>query len=170
MSRWVAIVPVFILWTLLALVFASLSYAISVSNGMKADINMAVAQHPVRYYVWAILSFFILRFSRRFRLEQRAFRLRRLFVHLPAILAFAIIHHLLFAALLWFPGIAGVYRATSFYGFYKSTLQPLFRRSDGQKKVHHPARRTLAQGRSAEDRDFHWQAHLHRRRAHRGPL
>ena len=93
-------------WTLVALTFACLSYAIAVSNGMRPNTPVTVAQHLLRFYVWAALSLLVLRFARRFSLERKETRARRLLLHLPALPAFALAHVVVYTAAVWHTGAA----------------------------------------------------------------
>ena len=131
--RWSSAAAFFGAWTLVALVFAALSHAIALSNGMRPNTGVTVGQHLLRFYVWAAFSLLIYRFARRYSLGPRAARARRLLLHLPALLAFSLAHVLLFTGVVWSlglftaarmpPDVFAYYRLTFFGSLYSALLQ-----------------------------------------------
>jgi two-component system, LytTR family, sensor kinase len=122
LPRWKSAALYTAVWTLLALTFACLSYAIAVSNGMQANVRAIVAQHLLRFYVWATLAPFIFRFASRFQFDARDLRFRRLLLHLPAVVLFSVIHHLLYIVVLFSTGFATGQQASRFSAFYRTTF------------------------------------------------
>jgi sensor histidine kinase YesM len=89
---------------------------------MQANVRSIVTQHLLRFYVWAALAPFIFRFASRFQFDGRALRLRRLLLHLPAVVFFSVIHHLLYTVVLFSSGFATGQHASSFSAFYRATF------------------------------------------------
>src|SRR5438128_204739 len=114
--------------TLVSVIFAAVSYAAAVGeNNKEFDFVSALRLNLVQFYLWAILSPFIFRFSRRFPIELRPLNLRNLFLHFPALVSFAGIHQIIHLAVLWFitprlrrqfPALIDCYRAYFGFGFY----------------------------------------------------
>src|SRR2546427_7310713 len=115
-------------WTLVSVIFAAVSYAAAVGeNNKEFDFVSALRLNLVQFYLWAILSPLIFRFSRRFPIELRPLNLRNLFLHFPALVSFAGIHQIIHLAVLWsitprcrrqFPALIDCYRAYFGFGFY----------------------------------------------------
>src|SRR6266513_436073 len=114
--------------TLGSFICAAVSYAAAVGeNNKEFDFVSALRLNLVQFYLWAILSPLIFRFSRRFPIELRPLNLRHLFLHFPAIVSFAGIHQIIHLAVLWFitphlrrqfPALIDCYRAYFAFGFY----------------------------------------------------
>src|SRR5947208_15109747 len=114
--------------TLVSVIFAAVSYAAAVGeNNKEFDFVSALSLNLFQFYLWAILSPLIFRFSRRFPIELRPLNLRNLFLHFPALVSFAGIHQIIHLAVLWFitprlrrqfPALIDCYRAYFGFGFY----------------------------------------------------
>jgi two-component system, LytTR family, sensor kinase len=132
-SRWSSAAAFAGAWTLVALVFAALSHAVAVSNGMRPNTGVTVGQHLLRFYIWAALSLPVFRFARRYSLGPRETRARRLLLHLPALAAFSLAHVVVLTAVLWYsglftaarvpPDVLAYYRLTFFGSLYSALLQ-----------------------------------------------
>src|ERR671927_610686 len=132
-SRWLSAAAFAGAWTLVALVFAALSHAIAISNGMRPNTGVTVGQHLLRFYIWAALSLLIFRFARKYSLGPRETRARRLLLHLPALLAFSLAHVITLTAVLWSSGlftaaqmprdVFAYYRLTFFGSLYSALIQ-----------------------------------------------
>src|SRR5439155_10122787 len=115
-------------WTLVSVIFAAVSFAAAIGeNNKEFDFVSALRLNLVQFYLWAILSPLIFRFSRRFPIELRPLNLRNLFLHFPALVSFAGIHQIIHLAVLWFitprlrrqfPALIDCYRAYFGFGFY----------------------------------------------------
>src|SRR5947199_2108434 len=115
-------------YTLVSFIFAAVSYAAAAGeNNKEFDFVSALRLNLVQFYLWAILSPLIFRFSRRFPIELRPLNLRNLFLHFPALVSFAGIHQIIHLAVLWFitprlrrqfPALIDCYRAYFGFGFY----------------------------------------------------
>src|SRR5215475_6024796 len=115
-------------WTLVSLVFALISYAAAIGENHK-DFGFlaALKLNLVQFYLWAILSPLLVRFSRRFPIEVRPLNIRNLLLYFPALILFAGIHQLMHLAVLWsisprwrqqYPALFDCYRAYFAFGFY----------------------------------------------------
>src|SRR6266481_214390 len=114
--------------TLVSFIFAAVSYAAAVGeNNKEFDFVSALRLNLVQFYLWAILSPLIFRFSRRFPIEFRPLNLRNLLLYFPALISFAGIHQVIHLAVLWsitprwrrqFPALIDCYRAYFGFGFY----------------------------------------------------
>jgi sensor histidine kinase YesM len=121
----------FALWSLLALVFVSLSLATAVSGGNQPNVRLLFLIQFTRFYVWGALSPFIYRFVRRFPVEIRFLRQRNLLFHLAALLVFCAIHQTIFSIVTWqldpslhsrFASIFDYFRGNFFSGLYLGVL------------------------------------------------
>ena len=114
--------------TVVSFIFAAVSYAAAIGENAKDfDFVSALRLNLVQFYLWAILSPLLFRFSRRFPIEFRPFNVRNLVLHFPALISFAGIHQVLHLAILWyitprlrrqFPALIDCYRAYFWFGFY----------------------------------------------------
>src|SRR5947209_12663005 len=114
--------------TLVSFIFAAVSYAAAAGeNNKEFDFVSALRLNLVQFYLWAILSPLIFRFSRRFPIELRPLNLRNLFLHFPALVSFAGFYRTIHLAVLWsitsrlrrqFPTLIECYRAYFGFGFY----------------------------------------------------
>src|SRR5438552_13097471 len=115
-------------WTLVSVIFASISYAAAIGeNNKEFGFVSALRLNLVQFYLWAILSPLLFRFSRRFPIEFRPLNLRNLLLYFPALISFAGIHQVIHLAVLWsitprlrrqFPDLIDCYRAYFGFGFY----------------------------------------------------
>jgi two-component system LytT family sensor kinase len=115
-------------WTLVSVIFAAISYAAAIGeNNREFGFVAALRLNLVQFYLWAILSPLLFRFSRRFPIEFRPLNLRNLLLYFPALISFAGIHQLIHLAVLWsitprwrqrYPALTDCYRAYFAFGFY----------------------------------------------------
>src|SRR6266487_3565791 len=115
-------------WTLVSVIFAAISYAAAIGeNNKEFGFVSALRLNLVQFYLWAILSPLLFRFSRHFPIEFRPLNLRNLLLHFPALVSFAGIHQAIHLAVLWsitprlrrqFPALIDCYRAYFGFGFY----------------------------------------------------
>src|SRR4029450_751080 len=115
-------------WTLVSVIFALVSYAAAIGeNNKEFGFVAALRLNLVQFYLWAILSPLLFRFSRRFPIEFRPLNLRNLLLYFPALISFASIHQVIHLAVLWsisprwrrqFPALIDCYRAYFGFGFY----------------------------------------------------
>src|SRR5215469_7493125 len=115
-------------WTLVSIIFAGISYAAAIGeNNKEFGFGSALRLNLVQFYLWAILSPFVFRFSRRFPIELRPLNIRNLLLYFPALISFAGIHQALHLAVLWsitprwrqkYPALMDCYRAYFAFGFY----------------------------------------------------
>src|SRR6266567_3920094 len=115
-------------WTLVSVIFAAVSYAAAVGeNNKEFDFVSALKLNLVQFYLWAILSPLLYRFSRRFPIEFRPLNVRNLLLYFPALISIAGIHQFIHLTVLWsitpplrrqFPALIDCYRAYFGFGFY----------------------------------------------------
>src|SRR5436309_7469301 len=115
-------------WTLVSVIFAAISYAAAIGeNNKEFGFVSALRLNLVQFYLWAILSPLLFKFSRRFPIEFRPLNLRNLLLYFPALISFAGIHQLIHLAVLWsitprwrqqYPALIDCYRASFAFGFY----------------------------------------------------
>jgi two-component system LytT family sensor kinase len=115
-------------WTLVSIIFAGISYAAAIGESNKEfGFVSALRLNLVQFYLWAILSPLLFRFSRHFPIEFRPFNLRNLLLYFPALISFAGIHQVIHLAVLWsitprwrqqFPALIDCYRSYFGFGFY----------------------------------------------------
>src|SRR5881394_3569060 len=80
-------------WTLVGLVFTAVNYAGSIAEGNRRfSLTEALRLNVDFFYLWALFSLFIFRFSRRFPIELRPLSLPNLLIHIPFVLGVAAIH------------------------------------------------------------------------------
>src|SRR5438094_1261103 len=118
----------FVGWTLVSVIFAAVSFAAAIGeNNKEFGFVSALRLNLVQFYLWAILSPLLLRFSRHFPIESRPLNLRNLLLYFPALISFAGIHQTIHLAVLWsitprlrrqFPDLIDCYRAYFGFGFY----------------------------------------------------
>jgi two-component system, LytTR family, sensor kinase len=118
----------FVGWTLVSIIFAGISYAAAIGeNNREFGFVSALRLNLVQFYLWAILSPLVFRFSRRFPIELRPLNVRNLVLYFPALISFAGIHQLIQLAVLWsiiprwrqkYPALIDCYRAYFAFGFY----------------------------------------------------
>lgn len=123
--KWLSAALFFGVWTLVGLIFTALTYATEL--GEQLGFSYALRLNLTRFYLWAILSLLIFRFSYRFPVEFRPLKLRNLLLHIPAIFFFSSIHQVIHLAIAWqfapefketFGSLAGVYRTYFASGLY----------------------------------------------------
>jgi two-component system LytT family sensor kinase len=115
-------------WTLVSVIFAGISYAAAIGeNNKEFGFVSALKLNLVQFYVWAILSPLLFRFSRHFPIELRPLNIRNLLLYFPVLISFAGIHQVIHLALLWsitppwrqkYPALIDCYRAYFAFGFY----------------------------------------------------
>ena len=120
--------PLFLGWTLVSIIFAGISYAAAIGeNNKEFGFISALRLNLVQFYVWAVLSPLVFRFSRRFPIELRPLNVRNLLLYFPALISFAGIHQVIHLAVLWsitprwrqkYPALTDCYRAYFAFGFY----------------------------------------------------
>src|SRR5215831_14201723 len=128
MINWRKAVLFFGGWTLVSVVFALISYAAAIGENHKEfGFVAALKLNLVQFYVWAILSPLLVRFTRRFPIEVRPLNIRNLLLYFPALISFASIHQVIHLAVLWsitprwrqqYPTLFDCYRAYFAFGFY----------------------------------------------------
>src|SRR5438876_7863260 len=115
-------------WTLVSVIFALISYAAAIGeNNKEFWFVSALKLNLFQFYLSAILSPLLFKFSRRFPIEFRPLNLRNLLLYFPALISFAGIHQLIHLAVLWsitprwrqkYPALVDCYRAYFAFGFY----------------------------------------------------
>jgi two-component system, LytTR family, sensor kinase len=118
----------FVGWTLVSIIFAGISYAAAIGeNNKEFGFVSALRLNLVQFYLWAILSPLVFRFSRRFPIELRPLNVRNLLLYFPALISFAGVHQLIQLAVLWsitprwrqkYPALIDCYRGYFAFGFY----------------------------------------------------
>ncbi len=109
----------FAVWTMLALVFVSLSTATALGGGNQPNLRLLFLIQFTRFYLWGVLSPLIYRFVRRFPIEIKNLNWRDLLVHLGALAAFCSVHQLLFMIVTWMiDGPAGAPASAFFENFF----------------------------------------------------
>jgi signal transduction histidine kinase len=126
--NWRRAALLFVGWTLVSVIFAGISYAAAIGeNNKEFGFVSALRLNLVQFYVWAILTPFVFRFSRRFPIELRPLNVRNLLLYFPALISFAGIHQVIHLAVLWsisprwrqkYPALMDCYRAYFAFGFY----------------------------------------------------
>src|SRR5437016_3099274 len=126
--NWRRVALLFAGWTLVSVIFAAISYAAAIGeNNKEFGFASALRLNLVQFYLWAILSPLLFRFSCRFPIEFRPLNLRNLLLYFPALISFAGIHQVIHLAVLWsitprwrrqFPALIDCYRAYFGFGFY----------------------------------------------------
>ena len=119
-------------WTLIGLIFATVSYAVTFAESTRRiGFTDALRLNLVQFYLWAPFSLLIFWFSRRFPVDFQARRIRNLLLHVPVLLVFALAHQAIQIVVLWsvmprmrqqFPTLAEYYRAYFGFGFYIDLL------------------------------------------------
>jgi LytS/YehU family sensor histidine kinase len=115
-------------WTVIALVFATVSYAASLSEGNRSfGFVSALEFNLVLFYFWAALSLLIFWFSRRFPIEIRPVNSGNLLLHIPVVLILAVGHQVIHLTTLWlilprlrklYPTLVACFRSYFGFGFY----------------------------------------------------
>jgi two-component system LytT family sensor kinase len=126
--RWRGALLYFVAWTVIALIFATVSYAASLSEGNRGFGFISALQFNLALFLWwAVLSLLIFWFSRRFPIEVRPLNTRNLLMHIPVIMVLAVGHQIIQLTTLWlllprlrklFPTLAACFRSYFGFGFY----------------------------------------------------
>jgi two-component system, LytTR family, sensor kinase len=127
-THWRRAALLFAGWTMVSVIFAAVSYAGAIGeNNKEFGFLSALRLNLVQFYLWAVLSPLVFRFSRRFPIELRPLNVRNLLVYFPALISFAGIHQVIHLAVLWsitprwrqkYPALIDCYRAYFAFGFY----------------------------------------------------
>ena len=127
-TNWRRAAFLFIGWTLVSIIFAGISYAAAIGeNNKEFGFVSALRLNLVQFYLWAILSPSVFRFSYSFPIELRPLNVRNLLLYFPALISFAGVHQLIQLAILWsiiprwrqkYPALIDCYRAYFAFGFY----------------------------------------------------
>jgi sensor histidine kinase YesM len=127
-AKWRSALLYFAGWSLIAVIFATVSFAASRSEGNRGfGFVSALEFNVVLFYLWAIFSFAIFWFTRRFPIEVRPLNTRNLLIHIPAIIVLAVGHQVIHLTTLWsllprlrqvFPTLAACFQAYFGFGFY----------------------------------------------------
>jgi signal transduction histidine kinase len=91
----------FALWTLVALIFVSLSSATALGGGNQPNLRLLFLIQFTRFYAWGLFSPLIYRFVQSFSIEIRALSWRNLLIHLAGMAVFCTVHQLLFMVVTW---------------------------------------------------------------------
>lgn len=115
-------------WTLVGLIFATVSYASALADtNRRFGFLDALRLNLIQFYLWGLFSPLLFWFSRRFPLEFPPRKYGNLLLHIPALLAFAGVHQVIQVATLWlatprmqqqWPSIVDCYRYYFWFGFY----------------------------------------------------
>lgn len=115
-------------WTLIAVIFATVSFAASRSEGNRGfGFVSALEFNLVLFYWWAVLSLLIFWFTRRFPIEVRPLNTSNFLIHIPTIIVLAVGHQVIHLTTLWFllprlhqlfPTLAACFQAYFGFGFY----------------------------------------------------
>lgn len=127
-AKWRGALLYFAAWTSIALVFATVSFGASRSEGNRGfGFVSALEFNLVLFYWWAVLSLLIFWFSRRFPVEVRPLHIRNLVLHIPAVIILAVGHQVIQLTTLWllvprlhqlFPTFIACFRVYFGFGFY----------------------------------------------------
>lgn len=111
-------------WALLGLTFASLSYAIAVSDGKTFEAQIIYPKYLGLSLLWGCLAPLVFKLTRRFPVDLRLARQRNLLWHIPSLLLFSAIHHAAYVALVWWLLVApqGGHLYPSAYAFYRDSF------------------------------------------------
>jgi len=126
--KWRGALLYFASWSVIALVFSTISFAASRSEGNRGFSFVGAAEfNLVLFYWWAVLSVVIFWFSRRFPIEMRPLKTGNLLWHIPAVILLAAGHQIIHLTTLWiveprfrklFPTMAACFRSYFGFGFY----------------------------------------------------
>ena len=126
--KWRGALLYFAAWTVIAFIFATISYAASLSEGNRGfGFASAVEFNLALFYWWAVLSVVIFWFSRRFPIEIRPLKTGNLLLHIPVVIFLAAGHQVIQLTTLWivapglrrlFPTLGACLRSYSGFGFY----------------------------------------------------
>jgi len=126
-SKWRTAVLLFVCCSIVGLIFTAVSYIAALIENRPYALGNVLRLNLIQFYLWGAFSPLLFWLSRRYTIEFRAVRVRKLFLHFVAIVLLAGIHGTISFALLWsfspgirqrFPSIVNGYRAYFGYGFY----------------------------------------------------
>ncbi len=127
-ATWRVAVFLFVGWSIVGFIFAGVSYTAGlIENNRQLDLGYVVRLNLIQFYLWGALSPLLFWFSRRYTIELRPVRVRKLLLHFVALDLFAGVHQTIHLALLWlttprvrlrFPSIVQCYQAYFGFGFY----------------------------------------------------
>ena len=125
--KWRGVLLYFAAWTLIALVFSTVSFVASLSEGRRFGFVSAAEFNLVLFYWWAVFSIVIFWFSRWFPIEVRPLKTGNLLLHIPAVILLSAVHQTIHLTTLWvveprfrklFPTMAACFRSYFGFGFY----------------------------------------------------
>jgi len=126
-SKWRTAGLLFVCCSIVGLIFTAVSYIAALIENRPYALGNVLRLNLIQFYLWGAFSPLLFWLSRRYTIEFRAVRVRKLSLHLGAIVLLAGIHGTISFALLWsfspgirqrFPSIVNGYRAYFGYGFY----------------------------------------------------
>jgi len=126
-SKWRTAVLLFVCCSIVGLIFTAVSYIAALIENRPYALGNVLRLNLIQFYLWGAFSPLLFWLSRRYTIEFRAVRVRKLLLHFGAIVLLAGIHGTISFALLWsfspgirqrFPSIVNGYRAYFGYGFY----------------------------------------------------
>ena len=126
-SKWRTAVLLFVCCSIVGLIFTAVSYIAALIENRPYALGNVLRLNLIQFYLWGAFSPLLFWLSRRYTIEFRAVRVRKLLLHFVAIVLLAGIHGTISFALLWsfssgiqqrFPSIVNGYRAYFGYGFY----------------------------------------------------
>ena len=130
--KWRGALLYFAGWTVIAVIFATISYAASLGEGNRGiGFVSSLEFNLVLFYFWALLSPLIFWFSRRFPIEVRPLKTRNALLHIPTVIILAAGHQIIHLTTLWlviprlrqlFPTLAACFRVYFGFGFYVDVL------------------------------------------------
>jgi two-component system, LytTR family, sensor kinase len=115
-------------WTLVGIIFATVSYASALADtNRRFGFLDALRLNLILFYLWGLFSPLLFWFSRRYPLEFPPRKRGNLLLHLPALVVFAAVHQAIQVVVLWstnsrmqqqWPSIVDCYRYYFWFGFY----------------------------------------------------
>lgn len=130
-STWRIAALLLIGWTIVGCAFAAVTYTAGLVENRQFALSEALKLNLIQFYLWGALSPVLYWVSRRFTLEFRAVRFRRLLLYFVVLVLLAGIHQFSHLALFWssmprlrqrFTSIVEYYHAFFGYGFYIDLL------------------------------------------------
>jgi two-component system, LytTR family, sensor kinase len=131
-ATWRHVLLYFTGWTLIAVIFATVAFTASRSEGNRGfGFISSLEFNLVLFYWWAVLSLPIFWFTRRFPIEIRPLNPRHLLIHIPAMIVLAVGHQVIHLTTLWsllprlrrlFPTLGACFQAYFGFGFYVDLL------------------------------------------------
>jgi len=126
-SKWRTAGLLFVCCSIVGLIFTAVSYLAALIENRPYALGNVLKLNLIQFYLWGAFSPLLFWLSRRYTIEFRAARVRKLLLHFVAIVLLAGIHGTISFVLLWlfspgirqrFPSIVNGYRAYFGYGFY----------------------------------------------------